>query len=47
MPHLGEASMSANVSDFTFLQGVKIVDFTQFEACLLYTSDAADELPPV
>ena len=24
--------MSANVSDFTFLQGVKIVDFTQFEA---------------
>src|SRR5689334_5629162 len=25
-------SMSANVRDFTFLQGVKIVDFTQFEA---------------
>ena len=24
--------MSANVSDFTFLQVVKIVDFTQFEA---------------
>jgi hypothetical protein len=24
--------MSANVRDFTFLQGVKIVDFTQFEA---------------
>ncbi len=24
--------MTANVSDFTFLQGVKIVDFTQFEA---------------
>jgi crotonobetainyl-CoA:carnitine CoA-transferase CaiB-like acyl-CoA transferase len=32
MSHLGEGSMSANVSDFTFLQGVKIVDFTQFEA---------------
>src|SRR5258705_13352859 len=25
-------SMSASVSDFTFLQGVKVVDFTQFEA---------------
>src|SRR2546428_14089841 len=24
-------SMSASVSDFTFLQGVKVVDFTQFE----------------
>ena len=24
--------MSASVSDFTFLQGVKVVDFTQFEA---------------
>jgi formyl-CoA transferase len=32
MPQLGEAPMSANVSDFTFLQGVKVVDFTQFEA---------------
>jgi formyl-CoA transferase len=24
--------MSASVSDFTFLKGVKVVDFTQFEA---------------
>ena len=24
--------MSASVSDFTFLHGVKVVDFTQFEA---------------
>ena len=24
--------MSARVSDFTFLKGVKVVDFTQFEA---------------
>src|SRR5678816_469452 len=27
-----EESMSARVCDFTFLKGVKIVDFTQFEA---------------
>jgi formyl-CoA transferase len=27
-----EVSMSASVSDFPFLQGVRIVDFTQFEA---------------
>src|SRR5215472_8499835 len=27
-----ETAMSANVCDFTFLQGVKVVDFTQFEA---------------
>src|SRR5437660_12301921 len=30
--HAKGDSMSASVSDFTFLQGVKVVDFTQFEA---------------
>src|SRR5258705_6575195 len=32
MPNPKEAPMSASVCDFTFLQGVKVVDFTQFEA---------------
>jgi formyl-CoA transferase len=30
--HAKGDSMSASVCDFTFLQGVKVVDFTQFEA---------------
>src|SRR5438445_794775 len=30
--HAKGGSMSASVCDFTFLQGVKVVDFTQFEA---------------
>ena len=27
-----DSVMSDNVTDFTFLQGVKVIDFTQFEA---------------
>ena len=29
---LGDEDMSTNITDFGFLKGIKVVDFTQFEA---------------